>query len=526
MRNALLSVYHKDGIVEFAQALVELGFTIYASGGTFKHLAQSGVSALPVSDLVGGEAILGHRVVTLSREVHAGLLAQNTEGDVAELASLSIPRFDLVCVDLYPLEAEIAKPSSTRKSVIEQTDIGGPTMIRSGTKGGRVVICDPADRQRVIDWLKAGEPDNGLVEELCSKGEFTIARYCMASARYLSGGIHEGFLGSRVATCKYGENAWQAPAHLYSTGSEDPLALSRFVVIEGAPPSYNNWVDIDRLLQTATHIAEALEGYAITEGPDRNIALGVKHGNPCGVACGFDRAHVLEKMMAGDPLAIFGGLVLTNFEVDETLCETLTGKMLDGIIAPAFTPGAIAMLRRKGDKCRFVVNPALRELVGHLDQAPRFRFVRGGFLMQPNYTFVPNFDRGDIVKHGNASVAKEYDMLLAWGIGSTSNSNTITLVKDGQLIGNGVGQQDRVGAAHLAIARARRSQHDVRGAVAYSDSFFPFPDGPQTLIEAGVTAIFTSSGSVRDQETIDLCKERGVALYMIPDALGRGFFGH
>src|SRR3989338_755147 len=135
MKNALISVYHKNGIVEFAQALVELGFTIYASGGTFKHLTGNGITALPVSDLVGGEAILGHRVVTLSRKVHAGLLAKNTEADIVELASLAIPRLDLVCVDLYPLEAEIAKPDSTRESVIEQTDIGGPTMIRSGSKG-------------------------------------------------------------------------------------------------------------------------------------------------------------------------------------------------------------------------------------------------------------------------------------------------------------------------------------------------------------------------------------------------------
>lgn len=523
MRNALLSVYHKDGIVEFAQALVKLGFTIYASGGTFKHLTENGITALPVSDLVGGEAILGHRVVTLSREVHAGLLAKNTDEDIAELWSLAIPRLDLVCVDLYPLEAEIAKPGSTRESVIEQTDIGGPTMIRSGSKGGRIVVCDPKDRQKVIDWLKGGEPEDGFVDELCAKGEFTISRYCMASAKYLSGGKYAGFLGERIADCKYGENAWQAPAHLYSTGSPDPLALDKFVVIEGTPPSYNNWCDFDRLILTATHIAE---GYAINGGVSTAIAVGVKHGNSCGASAGPDRAEVVRKMMAGDPLAIFGGLVMLNFEVDEALCESLTGKMLDGIIAPAFTEGAIALLRRKSDKCRFVVNPALNGLVGNLDRTPRFRFVRGGFLAQPNYTFIPDFGRGGIVKHRKATPVQEYDMMLAWAIGSTSNSNTITLVKKEQLIGNGVGQQDRVGAANLAIARARRSGHDVTGAVAYSDSFFPFPDGPETLIEAGVTAIFTSSGSVKDYVTIDVCKKHGVALYMVPDQAGRGFFGH
>jgi len=523
MKTALISVYHKDGIIEFAQALMELGFTIYASGGTFKHLSENSITALPVSDLVGGEAILGHRVVTLSREVHAGLLAKNTEEDIAELASLAIPRLDLVCVDLYPLEAEIAKPGSTRESVIEQTDIGGPTMIRSAAKGGRVVICDPQDRQWVIDWLKAGEPANGFVDELSAKGEFTIAKYCMTSANYLSNGKYAGFSGERVATCKYGENAWQAPAYLYSAGTHDPLALDKFVVAEGTPPSYNNWADIDRLLQTASHIAGA---YAINEGVGIAIAVGVKHGNPCGAAAGPDRAEVLKKMMSGDPLAIFGGLVMVNFEVNEALCEVLAGKMLDGIIAPAFTAGAIAMLRRKGDKCRFVVNPALSGLSDNLDWTPRFRCVRGGFLVQPNYTFIPALSDERIKRYGTATPMQEDDMLLAWAIGSTSNSNTITLVKNEQLIGNGVGQQDRVGAAHLAITRARRSGHDVTGASAYSDSFFPFPDGPQTLIDAGVTAIFTSSGSIKDQATIDVCAKHNVALYMVPDQAGRGFFGH
>ncbi|OHA22859.1 MAG: hypothetical protein A3G52_03785 [Candidatus Taylorbacteria bacterium RIFCSPLOWO2_12_FULL_43_20] len=523
MKNALLSVYHKDGIVEFAKALVELGFTIYASGGTFKHLTSNNVTAIPVSDLVGGEAILGHRVVTLSREVHAGLLAKSTPNDEKVLADLMIPRLDLVCVDLYPLEVEIAKLGSTRESVIEQTDIGGPTMIRSAAKGGRIVICDPNDRQKVIDWLKAGAPANGFVDDLCAKGEFIVSRYCMASAGYLSGGMYLASFGKRIATCKYGENAWQKPAYLYSNGSHDPLALDKFVVIEGTPPSYNNWVDIDRLLQTTTHIAS---GYAINQGIDTAIAVGVKHGNPCGAAAGQDRYEVLAKMMAGDPLAIFGGLVMVNFEIDRELCQSLTGKMLDGIIAPAFTPGAIKMLRRKGDKCRFVSNPALKELEDNLDRAPRYRYVRGGFLAQPNYTFVPDFNRGDIVKHGWASSMQECDMMLAWAVGSTSNSNTITIVENEQLIGNGVGQQDRVGAADLAITRARRSGHDLIGAVAYSDSFFPFPDGPQTLIEAGIAAIFTSSGSVKDQATIEVCARHNVPLYMIPDQDGRGFFGH
>lgn len=521
-KNALLSVYHKTGIVEFAKELITLGWQIFSSGGTAKVLQEAKVSVTDVAELSGLPPILGHRVVTLVPQVHGGLLAADEHRE--ELRQLGYPWIDLVCVDLYPLKEEVRQPGATRTSVIEKTDIGGPTLIRSGAKGRRIVVVDPADRMRVIEWLKNGRQDESEFRNtLAAKAEAIIADYCLESARFHSNGTLEGTVGTRVVSCKYGENAWQTPAHLYSTGTNDPLALDKFRVVEGTPPSYNNWVDIDRLLQTVSHIAE---GYAINEGVGTAIAVGAKHGNPCGAAAGPDRTEVLKKMIAGDPLAIFGGLVMVSFEVGETLCESLTGKMLDGIIAPAFTSGAIAMLRRKGDKCRFVVNPALGGLVGHLDRAPRFRYVRGGFLAQPNYTFVPDFDRGEIVKHGTATPIQECDMMLAWAIGSTSNSNTIALVKNEQLIGNGVGQQDRVGAAQLAITKARRSGHDVAGAAAYSDSFFPFPDGPQTLIDAGVTAIFTSSGSIKDQATIDVCAKHDVALYMVPDQVGRGFFGH
>lgn len=515
-------MYHKNDIIEFAQELVALGWRIFSSGGTAKTLREAGVSVTDVAELSGLPAILGHRVVTLVPQVHGGLLAAEEHRE--ELRQLGYPWIDLVCVDLYPLKEETRRSGATGESVIEQTDIGGPALIRSGAKGRRIVVVDPADRMRVVEWLKSDQQDEvEFRNTLAAKAEAIVADYCLESAWFHSGGAFEGTIASRVVSCKYGENAWQTPAHLYSTDSQDPLALDKFVVVQGTSPSYNNWVDVDRLLQTATHIAEV---YAVNGGGSTAIAVGVKHGNPCGAAAGPDRAEVLKKMMSGDPLAIFGGLVMTSFEVDEELSESLVGKMLDGVVAPAFTPGAIAMLRRKGDKCRFVANPALSGLVDHLDQTPRFRWVRGGFLAQPNYTFVPDFDRGHIVKHGKATAAQEYDMMLAWAIGSTSNSNTLTLVKNNQLIGNGVGQQDRVGAAQLAITRAKRSGHDVAGAVAYSDSFFPFTDGPQTLIDAGTTAIFTSSGSVKDKATIDVCAKHGVALYMIPDQVGRGFFGH
>jgi phosphoribosylaminoimidazolecarboxamide formyltransferase/IMP cyclohydrolase len=470
-------------------------------------------------------------VVTLSREVHAGLLAQPTKADLKELETLGIPFIDLVCVDLYPLAEEIAKPGATMESVIEKTDIGGPTMLRSAAKGRRIVVSQPKQRNQVLDWLKDGEPDSkNFLDKLAADAEAVIADYCLDSARYSSGGTYDGFVGKATAQCKYGENAPQAPARLFSVGN-DPLAPSKLKLLAGTEPSYNNLAEIDRQLQTITHIAA---GFDKNFGKTPFIALGTKHGNPCGAAAGDDSIKVIRKMVMGDPRAIFGGLVMLNFPVDEKVAEELLTygmksgrRLLDGISAPSFTKEAIKMMGRKGDKCRFLANPALKRLgKNSLDKAVRFRYVRGGFLQQPNYIFVLDFSSKDVNCSGKPTLAQKRDMVLAWAICATSNSNTITLAKNGQLIGNGVGQQDRVSCCELAIKRARDAGHDVTGAVAASDSFFPFPDGPETLAKAGVKTIWATSGSVRDADTEALCRKKKVTLCWAPDAKARGFFGH
>lgn len=323
-----------------------------------------------------------------------------------------------------------------------------------------------------------------------------------------------------------GENGHQSPAALFALDTNDELSISNFKVIEGSDPSYNNYRDLDRLLQTITHIAA---GFEVNFKKIPKITVGAKHGNPCGAAVDENSSAALSKMLAGNPRAIFGGSIITNFAIDEEEASALISAkvMLDCIIVPAITPAAIELLKRKGGKCRFVINPALQNLSKNsLDSAPRFTYTRGGWLEQQNYTFVIDLESSDMQKFETATDHQKEDMVLAWAIGSTSNSNTISLVKGAQLIGNGVGQQDRVGAAELAIKIAKQSGHDTEGAVAYSDSFFPFNDGPKTLIDAGIKAILTSSGSIRDKDTSDLCIEKKVALYMIPDALGRGFYAH
>jgi phosphoribosylaminoimidazolecarboxamide formyltransferase/IMP cyclohydrolase len=572
MKTALISVYNKQGIVEFAKDLVDIGYKILASGGTAKVLAEAGIKVTDTAALVGG-AILGHRVVTLSREIHAGLLSRDNNEDNQELKKLNIPRIDLVCVDLYPLREEIVKwnqlalsrpsgalsPEEKEKmaeAIIEKTDIGGPTMLRSAAKGRRVVVCDPVDRLKVVEWLRNGEQEKEkFINDLCAKAEFIVADYVLASARYHSGGKYDGFLGEQISECKYGENGWQVPAGVYADSNiNDELSPKQFTTVAGISPSYNNSADVDRLLQTMTHIAAAfnanpsptlpLGGEGGSAVP--KIAVGVKHGNPCGAAISEDPAEAIKKMLEGDLRAIFGGLVMLNFEVDEILAEILLShkiesgrRLLDGIIAASFTQAAIDMMKRKGDKCRFIVNNNLSKLnKNSLDTHSRFRYVRGGFLKQPNYNFILDLSVADVVasfmgpsqpnKSGNynLSEAQKADVLLAWAVGSTSNSNTVTLVKDGMLIGNGVGQQDRVSCCQLAIKRATDAKHEINGATAYSDSFFPFTDGPQTLIDAGVKTIFATSGSVRDEEVKKLCLEKEVTLIMLPDKEARGFFGH
>lgn len=528
-RIALLSVYDKSGIVEFAKSLVALKWRLVSSGGTAVALRNAGIPVTDVVEISGLLPILGHRVVTLVPQIHGGLLA--TPDMLGELTKLGYPLIDLVCVDLYPLKEEIIRAGATRASVIEKTDIGGPTLLRSAAKGGRIVIADPSDRARVLQWLTDGEPEaDEFKYQLAAKAEYVVASYILASTRYHGNGQYSGVVGRRVTPCRYGENAWQVPAGLYSTDTDDPLALDKFELIEGEKPSYNNWCDIDRLLQTLTHVQVGLRAH----GAESNmIALGAKHGNVCGATVGNNVTTVLSRMLLGDPLAIFGGVVMTTIPIGEYEARILTEwgmngekRLLDAVVAPSFSESARAVLGRKNGKCRMIANPALQGVLSY-DTGERIRYVRGGFLTQPNYTYTLDLNDPHI-EHVGPKLNPEgvQDAVLAWAIGATSNSNTVTIVKKRELIGNGVGQQDRVGAANLALVRVRRSWHNARDATAYSDSFFPFPDGVRALIDAGVRTILATSGSVNDQMIRDTCEATGVTLVLVPDALGRGFFGH
>ncbi len=552
MRRAVLSVSDKTGLVPFGRDLVARGFELVSTGGTAKTLADAGVPVTNVSDVTGFPEMMEGRVKTLHPMIHGGIIARRRNlDDLAVAAKHGIGLVDLVVVNLYPFVETAARPNLPVDDLIEQIDIGGPSLVRAAAKSFRdvIVVVSPEDYGLVIASLDT-EEDMPLDVRLglALKAFDHTADYDGAIAATMQEfqavntelTRDSVFLPETIRLTMrkwrelaYGENGWQTPACHYSTGSNDPLALDKFKLVAGTAPSYNNLCDLDRLLQTITHLAAA---YEVNCGDVPHMAVGAKHGNPCGAAVGTPE-KVLKQMVIGDSRALFGGLPIANFPLDEALVEILltyvqptgTRRLLDGVIVPDVTEGALEMLRRKGDKCRIFVNPALANLgVSSLDYQRRLRYVRGGFLAQPNYTFIVDLSSPEIEKIGEMTPEQGGSMLVAWAVGSTSNSNTITLANDHRIIGNGVGQQDRVGAAELALKRATDagSKQLIRGAVAYSDSFFPFPDAVAVLAKAGVAAILTSSGSVNDALTKEVCAEYGVALRLIPDKIGRGFFGH
>ncbi len=332
-------------------------------------------------------------------------------------------------------------------------------------------------------------------------------------------------------TCKYGENAWQAAYfEPWADGTADSLSLQNFVRDPIGAPSYNDMAELDRNVQTLTHIAA---GADVNLKTVPYIGIATKHGNPCGAAIGETKEEVVEKLLTGDQIAIFGGTISVNFEIDQALAEKLVmypenkKRFLGSIVAPGFDAGAREYLLAASKKMALYTNPALASLnKDSLEGGKRWRYVRGGRLVQDNYTFVPKLTEAQHLPEKSLKEQQYIDATLAWAIGSTSNSNTITVVKNGELVGNAVGQQDRVGSAALVVMRAKRADHDLDGAVAYSDSFFPFSDGVQVLIDAGIKLIFATTGSIRDQEVQQACLDQGVSLILFPDAQARGFFNH
>ncbi len=550
--NALISVYDKTGVVDLAAGLVDLDYNVISSGGTAKAIGEADIPVTEVADITGWGSMLDGRVKTLHPLIHGGILADTRNPKHMEtVREKGISIFDIVCVDMYPLEEEIAKPGVTMAEIIEKIDVGGPTMLNGAAKSRKIVLSVAEQRPRVLQWLQDGKPnEEEFLDDLVAQSFYETTRYYMPLTKLLGGTSVSGFIAKLDSPTKYGENPQQADAGFYADNrvDVDPLGVDQFEHVQGMERSYVNMTDIDRLLQTSTHIAA---GFERNFGEVPHMAVGVKHGNACGAGVGETLVDAVEKMLEGDTRAIFGGVVMLNGEIDKEVAETLMkyamdgdmSRLLDGVIGSSVTDEALELLSRK--KLRVITNPALGDLnEGSLDSSRRVRPIRGGALEQPNYDFVQDLAAENMQQYGELTEQQRQDMILAWAVGSTSNSNTITLVKNGQLIGNGVGQQDRVGAGQLAISRTTielpeiedkgdklelrviLDKHKLEGAVAYSDSFFPFPDGPELLVKAGVKAILTSSGSIKDDDVIKTLTDAGASIMMVPDKAGRGFYTH
>ncbi len=503
VRRALISTYRKDGLPELARGLHEAGVEIVSTGSTAAVIADAGVPVTQVAAVTGFPECLDGRVKTLHPAVHAGLLADLRNPDhAAQLADLGIAPFQLVVVNLYPFTETVAS-GATPDECIEQIDIGGPAMVRASAKNHAnvAVAVDPADYGAVLSAVAAGGFDAPQRERLAAKAFAHTATYDIAVASWLGNAVapdESGFpawLGAsweRADILRYGENPHQ-PAALYRSHPAGGLAGAR--QLQGKQMSYNNYVDSDAALRAAYDHA----------GPC--VAI-IKHANPCGIAVAGDIAEAYGKALATDPVSAFGGVVAANRPVTGAMAELMADVFTECLIAPEVTPEALAALAAKKNLRILVVDRDFYE--------PRaeIRPITGGLLLQHTDSLDAAGDdpaTWTLACGEPGTVDVLSDLTFAWRACRSVKSNAILLARDGAAVGVGMGQVNRVDSARLAVARAGER---AAGAVAASDAFFPFPDGLQILVDAGVTAVVQPGGSMRDEEVISAARAAGITMYL------------
>jgi len=497
---ALLSVWDKTGIVEFARGLVDLGTEIVSTGGTAVSLRNAGLAVTDLSEITGFPELLGGRVKTLHPNVHAALLAVRSNPEhLAELARYGIDPIDLVAVTLYPFESTVARGADLA-TALEQIDIGGVTLLRAAAKNFEdVVVVSRAEQyQGVLDELRrTGAVGRETRVRLACEAFARTSGYDAAIARYLEAGAdafpqHLILAFEKIQDLRYGENPHQRGAFYREPGSTgSSVATAR--QISGRPLSYNNIYDLDTALEL------------VREFPDP-AAVVVKHAIPCGVGTGETLREAYLHAREGDPMSAFGGIVALNRPVDSATAEAVAETFLEAVIAPEFAEDALAVLGRKKNLRLMVVGDAAPPAdVRALD----LRRVRGGLLVQDR-------DGIDLVEEGlrvvtsRAPTEREWgDLRFAWTVCRYVRSNAIVLARDRQVVGIGAGQMNRVEPVRLA---ARQAGERARGAAMASEAFFPFPDAVEEAIKVGVTAIIHPGGSVRDAEVIAAAEAAGIAM--------------
>lgn len=501
MRNALISVSDKTGIVEFSQKLAALGFNLISTGGTEKVLKEAGLAVKNISEITGFPECLDGRVKTLHPVVHGGILARrNDENHIKQLETLKIDFIDLVVINLYPFKETISNPNATFDDAIENIDIGGPTMLRSAAKNHADVwvVVDPMDYTRVLEGLADEKNSKNLRLELALKVFEHTAYYDAMIAAYLRGqGVGDSMpdkltlVYEKTQAMRYGENPHQKAA-FYKEINPVKGSLSLAEQLHGKELSFNN-------------INDANAALALLNEFEKPTAVAVKHAAPCGVGSGIDILHAYEKAYACDPVSIFGGIVAVNRPVDLATAKKLSDLFLEIVIAPEYDADALEQLKvKKNVRILRLEGIDKKRLDGQLD----LKKVTGGLLVQ---------ELDQVLTHEELKVVTERiptqkeleEMLFAWKVCKHAKSNGIVLSKDGQTLGIGQGQVSRVWAAENAIVH---SNFPTKGSVLASDAFFPFPDAIELAAKAGVTAIIQPGGSVKDADIIEMANKNGIAM--------------
>ena len=510
MPTALISVFDKAGVIDFARDLVSLGWNIVSTGGTAKALGAAGLPVRDVESVTQFPEMLDGRVKTLHPAVHGGLLARRDLPEHMEaIAKHGIGTIDLVAVNLYPFRETASRAGASFADVVEQIDIGGPSMLRSGAKNHAAVwtIVDPADYAMVLDALRRGADGADLRKRLAEKVFAHTAGYDAAIAGWFAAQRGERFPeditlhARRAQPLRYGENPEQQAAFYAENGAGGISALKQ---LGGKELSFNNLLDLEGALL-------ATEPF----GAETCCAI-VKHTTPCGIAVGASAQEAYHKALACDPVSAFGSVIAFTVPVDREAAEAISSLFVECIVAPSFADEAVEILGRKKN---------LRVLAGAASwsrDALDVKRVRGGFLVQERTPPITDETTWRVVTERAPTDAERQNLSFAWRAVASVKSNAIVLTRDQATIGIGAGQMSRVDAAFIAVHKARAAGHETRGAALGSDAFFPFRDGVEQAAEAGVTSIIQPGGSVRDQEVIAAANERGMAMVFT----GRRLFRH
>ena len=494
-KRALISVSDKTNIVEFAKGLEKHGFEVISTGGTYTHLKNNGVSCISIEDVTHFPEILEGRVKTLHPKIHGGLLSKRgNELHNKHVAENNIEYIDLVCVNLYPFEATVKKEGVSEEEIIENIDIGGPSMLRSAAKNFNdvAVVTDINDYVKILEELEQGGISYETRRALAIKVFNTTASYDAAIANYFN--KKDNLVPERLTlsyklqdSLRYGENPHQKAYH-YVQDNNESYALQNAVQLHGKEMSYNNIHDASAALDILSEF-------------DETTCVAVKHMNPCGVATGSSVFEAYSRAYEADPVSIFGGIVAVNGKVDKETAEKMHSIFLEIILATDYDEEALEILTKKKNLRIY----KLSEKNNNHEQ--QIKSVRGGILVQDFNDKLA--DEYESVTEKKVDENQQRDIEFGLKVVKHVKSNAIVVVKDGQTLGIGAGQMNRVGSCKIALEQAGEK---AKGAVLASDAFFPMRDSADIAADYGISAIVQPGGSIRDQESIDACNEKGVAM--------------